>query len=768
MPHRYKTTQNSACPTALFSEAIHHLLRQSHTIFSCFFLAIIFLTGTVGAAETGSTLPRFLADLTPQAVFPGADRLGEIVGDPPAAPVFKGDEQVGYVFVNSDYVNSTGYSGKPIHMVISVDMQSIIHKVLLVEHHEPIVLIGIPEKRIVSILDKYTGLNLSDFASGIEQDHQMDAMSGATVTVMVMDDTIIHSGIKVSRTYGLGGLKPEKKKSGPSYELKADLDTVQDWISLISDGSVRRLKITLGQINQAFEKTNNIPAIDQAEEGESSEIFIELYAGLVSAPSIGRSMLGEAEYKNLLKRLKPGEQAIMLAGKGRYSFKGSGYVRGGIFDRFQIIQGDTSIRFHDRFHKRLRRIAADGAPEFVDVDLFRVPAELNFDPALPWHLELLVSRFTSATKKAFLTFDMNYELPKKYLQLKAIQESDESSVRQETPLWQKMWWKKLPEIIILSLILMALTLVFFFQNELAKHPKLTNRIRVGFLFVTLFGIGFYANAQLSVVNILTVFNALTSGFSWEYFLMEPLIFILWSSVAASLLLWGRGAYCGWLCPFGAFQEILSRFAKKFGVPQITMPWGLHERLWALKYIIFLVLVGFSLHALDLAERLAEVEPFKTAIILKFMREWYFVFFAVFLLGIGLFIERFYCRYLCPLGAALAIPGHLRIFQWLRRYKECGTPCQICAKDCMVDAIHPEGNINTNECLYCLNCQVNYFDGHVCPVVIKKDKKRARQAGFSSHSNQQEQTQLIADIKYDKTLIQEAAKVSGGKEVEGNK
>jgi NosR/NirI family nitrous oxide reductase transcriptional regulator len=84
-------------------------------------------------------------------------------------------------------------------MVISIDMKSIICKVLLVEHHEPIVLIGIPEKRIVLILDKYTGLNLSVFASGIEQDHQMDAMSGATVTVMVMDDTIIHSGIKVER-----------------------------------------------------------------------------------------------------------------------------------------------------------------------------------------------------------------------------------------------------------------------------------------------------------------------------------------------------------------------------------------------------------------------------------------------------------------------------------------------------------------------------------------------------------------------------------------
>lgn len=745
-----------------FSLSINNSLQDRPHSFFCLLLFITLLAvSTISLAEDTPVLPRFLVDLTPQAVFPGADRLGEITGSPPAAPVFKGDEQLGYVFVNSDYVNSTGYSGKPIHMVISIDMQSIIRKVLLVEHHEPIVLVGIPEQRIVSMLDKYAGLNIGVFASGIDQDHQMDAMSGATVTVMVMDDTIIRSGIKVARAYGLGGLKPEKSQTGPSYRVNNELNEVQDWISLISDGSVRRLKISLGEINKAFEATNNIPAIDRAEQGDPSEIFIELYAGLVSIPSIGRSLLGEAEYQNMMKHLKPGQQAILLAGNGRYSFKGSGYVRGGIFDRFKISQGDISVRFHDRFHKRLRRIAAEGAIEFADVDLFRIPPDLAIDPTLPWTLELLVGRATAATRKAFLTFDMTYQLPRRYMQLDQTESSTGAEISTtESPLWQKMWWKKLPEIILLSLILMALTLVFFFQNELARHPKLTARIRVGFLLVTLFGIGFYANAQLSVVNILTVISALTTGFSWEYFLMEPLIFILWSSVAVSLLLWGRGAYCGWLCPFGALQELLNRIAKWIKIPQLKLPWGLHERLWALKYIIFLVLLGFSLHALDVAERLAEVEPFKTAIILKFMREWYFVLFAVALLVIGLFIERFFCRYLCPLGAALAIPGHLRIFQWLRRYKECGTPCQICAKECMVGAIHPEGNINTNECLYCLHCQVNYFDGHVCPVVIQKDKKRARQAGTSGTSSAQPHTQMITDIKQDKALIQELSGASG--------
>ena len=142
----------------------------------------------------------------------------------------------------------------------------------------------------------------------------------------------------------------------------------------------------------------------------------------------------------------------------------------------------------------------------------------------------------------------------------------------------------------------------------------------------------------------------------------------------------------------------------------------------------MALLGFSVYSLADAEKLAEIEPFKTAIVLRFMREWYYVLFAVVLLGVGLFIERFYCRYLCPLGAALAIPGRLTMFDWLKRYRNCGDPCHLCAQDCMVQAITPMGDINPNECLHCLHCQVMYFDDRVCPVMILKKTKASKTDG----------------------------------------
>src|SRR3546814_5569040 len=68
-------------------------------------------------------------------------------------------------------------------------------------------------------------------------------------------------------------------------------------------------------------------------------------------------------------------------------------------------------------------------------------------------------------------------------------------------------------------------------------------------------------------------------------------------------------------------------------------WRVHERMWPIKYIIFLGLFGVSLGSLAFAEVLAEIEPFKTAIVLRFMRDWWFVVFALVLIGAGLFVER---------------------------------------------------------------------------------------------------------------------------------
>jgi NosR/NirI family transcriptional regulator, nitrous oxide reductase regulator len=419
----------------------------------------------------------------------------------------------------------------------------------------------------------------------------------------------------------------------------------------------------------------------------------------------------------------------VVAGNGAYSFKGSAYVRGGIFDRIEVVQGDSLIHFRDRTHTRIGDVQAQGAPNFQDVDLFRVPETSSLDVTQPWQLQLLVQRGVGARDKAFLTFDLGYELPRSYLKPvpaaapAVVVAADPDAA--EPPLWQALWRDKIGQIGVLTAALGLLTLIFFFQDWLVRRPVFYDRLRLGFMIFTLVWIGWYAQAQLSVVNVLAFLNALRTDFRWDYFLMAPLIFILWFATAASLLFWNRGAYCGWLCPFGALQELTNRLARWLKIPQLKIPFSVHQRLTALKYIAFLVLFGISLSALGTAEQAAEIEPFKTAIILRFARGWPFVLYAGALIASSLFVERAFCRYLCPLGAAMAIPARLRLFDWLRRYRECGNPCQRCSNECPVQAIHPEGHINPNECIQCLHCQMLYHHDQKCPVMIQRRLKREK-------------------------------------------
>ncbi len=405
-------------------------------------------------------------------------------------------------------------------------------------------------------------------------------------------------------------------------------------------------------------------------------------------------------------------------------------MRGGIFDRIQLIQGDISVRFRDKQQIRLGGVPAEGAPEFVETDLFKIPADSGFDPTKPWRIQLLVNRPVGPVEKVFLTWDLGYILPDLYLTklevpvvaAPVVEDAGDAAAR--AALWKRIWDGKTIEIGLLAGMITVLTAVFFFQVQVTRHARVFYWFRMTFLVVTLVFLGWSQNAQLSIVNLMALGASIRDGFSWDTFLMDPMVFLLWCSVAVTMLFWGRGGYCGWLCPFGALQEITNQIARFFKVPQWTLPWGLHERLWPVKYIIMLGLLGVSVVSMELAEHYAEVEPFKTTIILKFARSWPFILFATILLGIGLFIERFYCRYLCPLGAALAVPARMRMFDWLKRYKECGSPCQTCSNECFVQAIHPTGEINPNECLSCLHCQVLYQDHSKCPVVIRKDKRRA--------------------------------------------
>lgn len=625
-------------------------------------------------------------------------------GAVPGWSVTSPDGRIGWIVSTWEITESVGYSGRPIDILVAVTRDGRIAGARLIRQSEPVLTLGISESDIADYVDGFAGVDLTrrptiDFDS---RPDLPDVISRATVSTGVIRDAILRTARTVALVQGRG----------------AAIDRVSfrpaSWDALLAEGALARTTVSLDQARVALSAAKMPPPPGKAP-------FLDLWIGLLDPPTIGRNLLGQALFTRAMAVLGPGETALFVASRGLHSHRGTDWRRTGDFDRIAVIQDKETITFDSGDYLRIDRLAAAGAPDVKEISLFRLPAG-RFDPALPFRVEVAASRDTR-DEPVLMRIPVDYSLPGQFLLPPEMAPETE-------PLWVSAWQRKRFEIVGVGLMLTTLAVILFLQEAFVRRPALWRWGRITFLSVTLVWLGWIAGGQLSVVQVVAFLQSLLTGFRWETFLIDPVIFMLWGFVALGLLFWGRGVYCGWLCPFGALQELTNEIAKRLRIPQIAVPFGVHERLWAIKYTAFVAILGLSFYSMDQALVLAEIEPFKTAMSMRFMRAWPFVLFVVALLVAGLFIERFYCRYLCPLGAALAIPAKLKLFDWLRRRPQCGRECRLCETKCMVGAIDPIGRINPNECVLCLHCQTIYHDPNTCLVL----KRRARPTAPTAREN----------------------------------
>jgi polyferredoxin len=352
--------------------------------------------------------------------------------------------------------------------------------------------------------------------------------------------------------------------------------------------------------------------------------------------------------------------------------------------------------------------------------VFALAAGSGFDPVKPWRLELLVHG-TGATP-ATVAFGLDYKIPDMLVLKPTEPEPEPVAVAP----WIEAWSDARLNVVILTVLLATLTLIFLFQATLARHRLVHRVVRNGFLVIILVWLGWTAGAQLSIVHVMNYVMAPFKHFEIGFYLAEPLMIIIAGYTLISLLLIGRGVFCGWLCPFGALQELLGQVSRALGVPQWNPSHALEKRLWMGKYIAAATVLLLVMTEIDPSGATIEIEPFKTAITSKFTRAWPYLIYAGALLAIGLFSERAYCRFLCPLGGVLAALDRLHLLNLLKRRPECGNPCHLCERSCPVRAIEPSGEIKTSECFQCLDCQVVYYDDKRCPPLVWAAKLRAEE------------------------------------------
>lgn len=304
---------------------------------------------------------------------------------------YKGDELAGYVFLSKEWTQKlVGYSGKHMETLIGMDPDGRITGVKLLFHSEPIVLIGLKDENYQKFMEQYAGRDIRQNLS-VGKEVSMDAITGATVTAVVQNAIILESARKVASTTGM-----MTYSHAAAHKVSAAF-TPLGWKELVNSGGIQRVTVT---------------SKDLGVEGKGT--YLDLYFGIISPPSIGRNVLGEKLYDETLEGLKKGESALVIFSRGEGSFKGAGFARGGIFDRFNLEQDAHVYVFRDKDYRILTKADAEGAPEIKEGGLFIVRGG-NFDPTRDFKFNLMLT-YRVGSKKEFKSFSADYRIPDMFLE----------------------------------------------------------------------------------------------------------------------------------------------------------------------------------------------------------------------------------------------------------------------------------------------------------------------------------------------------------------
>ena len=628
-------------------------------------------------------------------------------------------ELVGYAFESIDFAPVPGFSGVPVNLLVAVDPKGSFLEVKVVSHHEPVFLEGLGEAPMFRFADQYKGLNLmqsiaidSAPRAGPKRDGNVmhiDGVAKATASVRIINQSVLASALKVARAkLGFAGAADPDQIA----RLKPGAFETLSFEQMEREGMVRHVALANREVELAF--ADSVAAgIDPEALASPDAVMSDYIIMLASVPSIGRALLTPAAWDRLAGRLEPGDHALLVAYRGRYGILADDFIAGTAPDRLLLKQNGLAMEMRDL---DLDLGTTEPALRGRSLRVFRIIGQSGLDLAHPLDVSLVVRRAKGMIypERVYREFSTQLRLPARFHTAPVAGDKT----------WVAVWRQRWPDLAVLAAGLAVLTAALARQKALTADRRRFTWFRQGYLLFTALFIGWHAQGQLSIVNLTGLLQALRDGRSLSFFLYDPMSLALWGYVLASLLVWGRGAFCGWLCPFGALQEFVGKAARLLRAPQLRIGRQLDARLKRVKYVVLAAIVGSVFVVPALTDRLVEAEPFKTAITLNFARSWPFVLYAAGLLLASAVVYKSFCRYLCPFGAGLAVLGRARVVDWLPRRRECGQPCQTCRHRCDYEAIRPDGRIRYDDCFQCMDCVVIHQSDALCAPLIL-EAKRAR-------------------------------------------
>lgn len=614
-------------------------------------------------------------------VFPQATRFSEKSGTPPVITAYTdsadGELVVGYLFETKDYPpEEVGYSA-PIEVMAGLDMTGAITGIKVLFYRESYKSIRGDFLATERFPNQFEGKNVTD---GFRVGRDIDGVSRATITSWAVSRGIRNASREVAQAY----LPSFSSASGGSNEIYALAQLgAKSWQTLVAEEYVTELTVP-----------------------QSDGTTLELSFAFIGHDGLGELVLGVSDYsgadREASSRVSEGNLVVVgIDGNTQKPFRQ---------ERLAIDQDRERFRI-----SRNRFVYAGSADEGLIANQVRYAGALVLAPEVDIKLPFKILYDMSEDLGSFASYvETNYQisplalaltsgssLPAEYLPVTSdVFEADVAEGVFANLIANAPWLEVIALLVLLGLVSTA----FFLKQATIRWVALS---------VTLVYLGFVDGGFVSVSHIT---NGLKLGPSM--FLNDlPLLLIL-SFTVITTLFWGR-VFCSSLCPFGALQDFITRF-----VPnklQLKVPQRIHDLAIYVKYAVLVFLVVMALTYSDLS-LFQYFEPFGTIFYFSQSLALWLIL-LVFVVG-AIFVPRFYCRYACPLGAALGVASILSPFK-IKRVEQCQV-CKVCEHSCPTGAIRG-ADIDFKECVRCDICEIKLIDkAGVCKHDIDVVKGRVKE------------------------------------------
>lgn len=659
--------------------------------------------------------------------------LGALISDNGVYELLNsGGAHAGYVFQTEPMAALPGFSGAPINVLVVLDLEGRFLDVQLLDHNEPIFVSGLGQAPFHAFFEQYRGHSISDSlvvgtpygaGDGGGQLVYLDGVTKATASIRIAHESVLAAALQVARE------KMQGIASGPPAYPDPDYVEVLTWDDLLTQGLITRRVATNAEVQALFDGTvwedDDPEALDEPDAP-----YLDLWIADVGPSSIARVLLDEDTLEELdrFMSISTFDEPILVIETARHGLVSEDFVRNTAPDWIGAQQDGFPVALRDAdLFIELSDAVPDALQDGVAM-ILRTDRRLGFDPTREWTLSVDALRehgmFQPEIGSVQLT--TTHVTAERFFARPAVVE--------KLPPWKEAILNRQTDLIVLAVVLTGLVAVLIAaQGWLAGLAAFTP-VRLGILAGILGFVGWWGQGQLSIVTPLAMLQTAIAGGSFAFLLYDPFSLLIWGVAILGFVLWGRGLFCGWLCPFGAMQEFAHHLGRMLRLPKIEPSALWDARLKSLKYVALAGLVAVTVFTPSYMDKAAEIEPFKTAITTFFVREWYYVAYAALWLVLGMFVFKGFCRYLCPLGALMAIGGVLRLRRWIPRRDECGSPCQLCRVKCNYEAIAPSGKIQYSECFQCLDCVTIHDDADQCVPLILKGRAARRAPRNLGHPN----------------------------------